>query len=174
MIDLFWGCLTGGILFALVSLVGGRTLHRTHGLHGSIRFHALRFLHPLTIVGAVTAFGGAGVLLVRHAELSDPMLVAVAAAIALLFSVAIHFGYVRPMAGSETSIGFSKSDYVGRTVLLTIGIREGKHGQVMIRMGAGNTCEPAASFDGAAIPSGSQVVVIEVRDHILYVSPADH
>ena len=57
---------------------------------------------------------------------------------------------------------------------VVIPIREAKRGQVMIRMGAGNTCEPAASFDGDAIPSGSQVVVIEVRDHILYVSPADH
>lgn len=174
MIDLFWGCLAGGILFALVSLLGGRALHRAHGLHGSLRFHALRFLHPMTIVGAVTAFGGAGVLLVRHAELSDPMLLVTAIAIALVFSVAIHFGYVRPMARSESSIGFSKNDYVGRTVLVTIPIPEGKRGQVMIRMGAGNTCEPAASFDGDAIPSGSQVVVIEVRDHILYVSPADH
>jgi membrane protein implicated in regulation of membrane protease activity len=174
MIDLFWGCLYGGILFALASLLGGRSLHRTHGLHGAIRFRGLRFLHPLTIVGSVTAFGGAGILLVRYAALSDTMLVALAAAIALLFSVAIHFGYVRPMARSETSIGFSKNDYVGRTALVTVPIREMTRGQVMIRMGAGNTCEPAASFDGDAIPSGSQVVVIEVRDHILYVSPADH
>lgn len=174
MIDLFWGCLFGGILFALASLFGGRSLHRTHGLHGSIRVRGLRLLHPLTIVGAVTAFGGAGILLVRYAGLPETILLLVAAAIALLFSVAIHFGYVRPMANSESSIGHSTNDYIGRTALVTVPIPETKRGQVMIRMGAGNTCEPAASFDGVAIPSGSQVVVIEVRDHILYVSPADH
>lgn len=174
MMDLYWGCLYGGILFALLSLLGGRSLHRAHGLNGSIRFHGLRLLHPLTIVGSTTAFGGAGILLARYTTLSDGLLPVFAALFALLFSVAIHFGYVRPMARSETSIGFSKNDYVGRTALVTVPIREMKRGQVMIRMGAGNTCEPAASFDGDAIPSGSQVVVIEVRDHILYVSPADH
>ena len=128
----------------------------------------------MTVVGAITAFGGAGVLLLRYAGLPEGMIIPVAAAIALLFSVAIHFGYVRPLANSESSIGFSTQDYIGRTALVTNPIPEGKRGQVMIRMGAGNTCEPAASFDGGAIPSGSQVVVIEVHDHILYVSPADH
>lgn len=193
MLDLYWGCLLGGVIFSLLTLVGAHSVHRLHGLHHLLRFRGARFLHPTTIVGGITAFGGAGLILAKHggfgvgalgsgevdAMLSHTalsniaMLNVMAGAIAILFSLAIHFGYVRPMARSESSIAFSKQDYIGKSCRVSSPIRANRHGQIMITMGAGNTCEPAAGIDGEAIPTGTLVVVVEVRDHILYVSPVE-
>jgi membrane protein implicated in regulation of membrane protease activity len=174
MIDLYWGCLIGGIIFSLVSLFGLRAHHGAHGAHHLLRFHAARFLHPTTIVGGITAFGGAGVLLTKYASMPVPAALLLAIAVAVVMSILVHLLLVKPMSNSEASMGFSRQEYVGRTALVTIPIPAAGHGQVMVNMGAGNTCEPAASFDGEAIPSHSRVVVVEVKDHTLYVTVADH
>jgi membrane protein implicated in regulation of membrane protease activity len=172
MIDVFWGCLIGGIFFALVTLLTGGLFHKLHGLHHSMRFHGARLLHPTTVVGAVTAFGGAGILLVKLTPLAGAPLIAVAAVIALVVSVAVHFGFVIPMERSESSIGFSIQDYRGMQGLVTVPVPARGHGQVMVKMGAANTVQIAASFDGT-IPRGATVVVVEVHDGILHVSAID-
>jgi membrane protein implicated in regulation of membrane protease activity len=176
MIEVFWGCLIGGIVFALISLIGGHSFHHgTHVFHGSHHVHmrGLHLLNPLTIVGAITAFGGAGILLERYMVAGTLPIVAVAIVIALVMSVIVHFLIVRPMDRSESSLAFSQAEYVGMTGLVTVPIPASGRGQVMVRVGAGNTVEPAASFDDRPIPSGSQIIVVEVRDHTLYVSASD-
>ena len=40
-------------------------------------------------------------------------------------------------------------------------------------MGAGNTFRTAASFDGTPIPEGTRIVVVEIRDGDLFVTPFD-
>lgn len=170
MIEIFWGCLIGGIAFALVSLLGGHHLHHgVHGLRHTPRIHGIQWLNPLTLVGAITAFGGAGILLVRYTALAGPPLVIMAIAIALLMSVILHFAVVRPMNNSEASIGYSISEFVGKTGRVTIPIPESGYGEVMIRMGAANACQIAASFDHEEIPTGREVVVVEVVGHTLHV-----
>src|SRR5689334_7064827 len=63
MIEIYWGCLIGGAIFALLSLLGG--LHHLHGLHALHGAHAhpghgfgMDYLNPLTIIGGITGFGG--------------------------------------------------------------------------------------------------------------------
>jgi membrane-bound ClpP family serine protease len=176
MIEVFWGCLVGGIIFSLISLLGGHSFHHgLHGVHGTHHLHVrgIHFLNPLTIVGAVTAFGGAGILLTKYSTLAETPLLAAAIFLALLLSVIVHFVIVKPMEHSENSMAFSVTEYVGMSGLVTVPIPATGHGQVMVNIGGGNTCEPAASFDEEPIPSGSKVVIVEVKDHTLFVSPVN-
>jgi hypothetical protein len=173
MIDLFWGCLIGGIFFALATLLLGGVFHKLHGFRHALRFHGFKAFHPTTVVGAVTAFGGAGILLAKYTPLEGGLLLTAAAMIALILSIAVHFGYVLPMDRAESSIGFSIQDYYGMSGLITVPVPARGHGQIMVKMGASNTCQIAASFDGKRIPKGSMVVVVEVRDGVLYVTPID-
>ncbi len=177
MNDVFWSCLIGGALFALVTLVGGGLhkggLHRLGGGHHTFRFRLLRFLHPTTVVGAITAFGGAGIMLARATAWPDGTLALAAATVAVVISIAVHFGYVLPSERAETSLAFSVNDFKGHTGTVTIAIGAAGHGEVMVRMGAGNTCHIAASFDSAEIPRGCTVVVVDVKGGILLVSPID-
>ncbi|MBS1910360.1 MAG: protease [Bacteroidetes bacterium] len=172
MIELFWCCLIGGIVFAILILISGG-LHHVHAFHHALRFRAFRFLHPTTIVGAITAFGGAGVLLERHTVLQEPLLTAVAAGSALAVSVGVHFGYVRPMDRAETSMAFSVRDYIGHTGEVTIAIRAGEHGEVMVHMGSMNYYVVARCSEGRDIGRGQKVVVVDVQDGVLSVTPLD-
>jgi len=174
MIELFWGCLIAGLLFAVISLVaGGFFGHGVGGLDHAFHFHGVDFLNPTTIFAAVMAFGGAGVLLVRYTSLSDTMTVAIAIAAALGLSSVVHVLYVRPMRRSESSLGFAEADLIGMTGRVTIPIPSTGYGEVMITIGGGNTCQVAASHDAREIPGGTVVVILEIREHALFVSPFD-
>ena len=181
MIDVFWGCLIGGMIFSLVSLFGIHGAH--HGIHaGHHDFsgahhgghsHFAHFLNPLTIVGGITAFGGAGILLTKYTTLSEYPLLAFAIISALLISVAVHTFFVKPLSKAESSIGFSMSDIVGKTARVTIPIPANGYGEVMISIGGGNNCQIATSHDEQEIRSGQRVVIVEVRNHAVIVSPFD-
>jgi membrane-bound ClpP family serine protease len=172
MLEFFWGCLIGGAIFSIFQLLAGDLFH--HGIDGAgheVAGHHLDWLHPTTIVGGITAFGGAGVILLRYTDLEAWPAVVMAVAIATVISAALHFLYVRPMRNSENSIGFSMNEYVGMIGEVTIPIPGKGCGEVMVRMGAANTCQIATSFNSEWISTGRRVVVIEAHSDLLVVSP---
>jgi membrane protein implicated in regulation of membrane protease activity len=173
MIEVYWSCLIGGIVFAIISFIAGDVFH--HGLdnlHGGFGDH-LDFLNPTTLVSAIAAFGGAGILLNEYTTLAPGSSIVLASCISIALSIALHFVYVRPMRRGENSVAFSMRDFPGQVGQVTVSIPAAGYGEVMIRIGAGNTNQIAASFDGSPIRNGARVVVIEVRDDTLLVSPFD-
>ena len=173
MNELFWSCLIGGIVFSILSLVAGDIFE--HGLDhvtGSLGEH-LEFLNPTTIVSAIATFGGAGVLLMEYSSLAGAPLVALAGLIAVGVAIGLHFVYIRPMRRGENSVAFSMADFPGMIGSVTIAIPSNGYGEVMMRVGAGNTNQIAASHDGRPIRAGEPVVVVEVRDDTLFVVPLD-
>ncbi|MBU5442579.1 protease [Paenibacillus sp. MSJ-34] len=168
MITLFWACLAGGALFAVVSVVLGDLM--SNALDGLLDFLSVDFLQPMVIASAVTAFGGAGILLDKYTDLGWIAVLALAVIIAVLLGAAVYFGYVKPMANSEVSTGFSLQDLAGKVGRVTVAIPAHGYGEVMVRVGAGNTNQIASSFDAADIPAGAEIVVIDVKESVLRVS----
>ena len=131
-------------------------------------------LDALSLVGGVTVFGGAGVVLETYAALGTLPTALVSAATGLALAVVMHFAYVRPMKQSENSTGFSLREYAGKIGEVNTAIPAQGYGEVLVRMGASTTFQPAASFDGTPIPVGTTVVVVEVEsDGALLVAPLE-
>lgn len=171
METLFMSCLVGGILYALVSIIFGDLIGQA--LDGALDFLSLdghSWLSPTALVGGITTFGGAGILLGRYTAFSSTAIVVIALFIALTAAVAVFFLYIKPMEQSENSIAFSLNDLSGKLGEVLVPISAKGYGEVMVKVGAGFTNQIAASFEGVEITSGSKVVVVEVRDSTLYVS----
>jgi len=171
METLFWACLLGGAMFAIVTVLFGDLV--SQALDGMLDFLSVKggwMFRPMVIVSGITAFGGAGLLLLRYTPLGNIL----AALLAILSSVAVAFAvfvlYVRPMENSENSVAFSIRDLSGKIGEVTVSIPPRGYGEVLVKAGAGNTNQIAASFDGEFIENGARVVVVEVRDDTLYVS----
>ncbi|EGG3263145.1 hypothetical protein HLH60_004641 [Salmonella enterica] len=96
-------------------------------------------------------WGGAGILLLKHTALTTFAVLVLALACALILSVAVFYGYVRPMRHAETSTAFSMKELTGREAVVSVTIPAKGYGEVMIRVGAGSTSLVAASFDGSQI-----------------------
>ncbi|WP_028611151.1 membrane protease regulatory membrane protein [Paenibacillus harenae] len=171
METLFWACLIGGIIYAVISVVFGDWL----GLlfDGALDFLSLEghsWLSPMSFVGGITVFGGAGILFERYSGFGITTILILSLLIAILAGVAVFFLYVRPMENSESSIAFSLHSLPGMLAEVLVPIPASGYGEVMVKVGAGFTNQIAASFDKVDIAGGSQVVVVEVKDSTLYVS----
>ncbi|NGZ73736.1 protease [Saccharibacillus alkalitolerans] len=172
METLYLGCLAGGALFALISVLFGDWIGDALG--GAFDALSFEFLQPIVLAGMVTVFGGAGILIERYANLTPALGMTAAVLCGLASGLLLYFGYVKPMRGSENSVGYSMNDLVGKIGEITVPVPEKGYGEVMVHMGgSGNTLHTAFSFDGDWIPSGVRIVVIDVVDGTLGVSELD-
>lgn len=179
MTEVYWACLLGGIIFSLLTFLLGDLFNHGHGGdvgggvdHGGVHFGEL--FHPVVLVGTITTFGGAGIILEKLSGQDVWSEAALAALIALVVSTGLYFLYVKPMRNRENSIGYSMVELPGRIGIVSTAIPGRGCGEVIITIAGSNTCQIASSFDGVAIAEGEQIVVVEVRDHTLYVTPIDN
>ncbi len=170
----FWCCLVFGALMAVVTLVFGDALGgATDGLFGWLSIDVHHLFQPVVLSGAVTVFGGTGLLLHRYSGWPSPGVYAVSAATAAVIAAGMYFLYVRPMRSSENSTGYSMSELAGKRAEVLTPIPASGCGEVLVRVGAGNVNHVAASFDGEEVPAGTPVVVVEVKEGTLFVSRMD-
>lgn len=165
---LFWGCLAGGVLFAVVTVLLGDVL--SGALDGVLDFLSVDFFKPVVLAAGITVFGGTGIMLVKYTDLSSVPQVVISLLAAILLSIAVYFGYVRPMENSENSTGFSIKEMAGRIGQVTVPVPAQGYGEVMVKVGAGNTLHIASSFDKKPVAAGVRVVIVEVAEDVLRVS----
>lgn len=171
METIYIACLAGGILYAIVSVIFGDWISQAiDGMFDFLSLDGPAYLQPMTIVGGITIFGGAGLLLERYSGISEPVIALLALLIAIAGAIAVFFLYVRPMENSENSIAFSLGSLAGSLGEVIVPIPEQGCGEVLVKVGAGNTNQIAASFEEKPISAGSKIVVVEVREGVLYVS----
>lgn len=172
---LFWACLIGGILYAVITIVFSDVIsHALDGLLDFLSLDGLPWFQPMTLVGGITVFGGAGLLLERYTSLAAGPVAGIALLAAIVVGAGVYFLYVKPMEDAESSTGYSMEEMPGKLAEVLVPIPASGYGEVMLQMGAaGVTNRMAASFDGEPVDAGAKVVVVEVRDGTLYVSKID-
>ncbi|WNC14008.1 NfeD family protein [Brevibacillus brevis] len=159
-------CLVCGVLYALAALIFGHT-----GLDGVGHGHVhLPLFQPILLVSGVTAFGAAGYLLTRFTAWSQPAVCGAAVLIGVALAVAAYFLWVEPMSRAENSTGYTMDQLGGKVGEVSTTIPANGLGEVLVKMVSGTTFHMAASLEGVPIKQGSRVVVVEVRDHVLYVT----
>jgi hypothetical protein len=174
METMYLACLIVGILYAVVSVIFGDWLSQAlDGVFDFLSSEGWSFLQPMTLVGSITVFGGAGYLLTEYSALGGWSILLLAALIAAAAGAAVYFLYVRPMENSENSIAFSMQSLPGALGEVIVPIPGEGYGEVLLKVGAGVTNQIAASFEGKPIPAQSKVVVVDVKDGTLYVSEID-
>lgn len=171
METIFWWILAGGAIFTVISVLIGDVLGSW--LDGALELPGLDWFRPVVLLGSITAFGGAGVLLTKYTGLSTGWIVVFALGVALVIGILVFFAFIKPMSNSEVSSGFSMSELTGRIGEVTIPVPEVGYGEVMIRLGAGNTIHTASSFDHKPLAAGARIVVVEVAEGVVRVAYLD-
>lgn len=170
MLDIYWICLIGGVLFALVTIIFGDILGDIFGgFFDVLSMDHLDFLQPMVLVGGITVFGGSGIMLSRYTSLELIPVVIISVMISLAVSVLVYFSYVRPMKNCENSTGYSMKDLVGKIGEVSVPIPVKGYGEVVMKVGAGNTNQIAGNLEQEELPAGTRVVVGETKEGILFV-----
>lgn len=170
MLEFYWVCFIGGVLFALVTIIFGDILGDfLDGFFDFLSMDHFDFLQPMVLVGGITILGGSGIMLHHYTRLEPLPVAVISLAIAVVASVIVYFAYVKPMKNSENSSGYSMQDLVGKIGEVTVPIPVGGYGEVVVKAGLGLTNQIAANMDQTEIPTGTRVVVGEVKDGVLHV-----
>lgn len=168
MLQLYWTCFAGGILFTLVTVVLGDMI--SHAVNGALDFLSADWLNPTVLVGGITAFGGAGIVLSGHTALAWPVVALLAGMAAAAAGALLYFASVKPLKNCENSTAYSMERLIGKMGEVITPIPAKGYGEVLLKVGAGHANHIAASFDRTDIQAGARVVVVEVRDGTVYVS----
>ena len=158
-------CLAVGLVYALVTLLWGDALSDMLG-----EIH-LPLLQPVLLVSGLTAFGGIGFLLTKLTAMSAWAVFVSSLFAGGVLAVGAYFLWIRPMDQAEASVGYSMSQLQGKIGEVGTSIPVDGMGEVLIKLVSGVTHHMAASLENQPIPAGTRVVVVEVRDHVLYVTP---
>ncbi|MNC58378.1 putative membrane protein YuaF [compost metagenome] len=109
-------------------------------------------------------------MLVQYTAIPALLAAVVAVAIAAVIGFLVGRYYVKPMKNTENSTAYTMKGLSGRLGEVITSIPTGGCGEVLVKVGAGNSNHIAESFDGSAIQAGNRVVVVDVRDGVLFVS----
>jgi membrane-bound ClpP family serine protease len=171
MQELYLGCLIGGILFAIITIIFGDILDSAFdGIFEIFSLDGFDFIHPSVLVAGITIFGGTGILLNKYSPWKGLSILLLTVIISLLLSFVFFFMYVKPMKKCENSVCFSSKDFIGKIGEVSIPISPNGCGEIMLKIGAGLTNQIAASYDGEEYVTGTKVIVAEVKEGALYVS----
>ncbi|WP_163538758.1 protease [Gracilibacillus sp. YIM 98692] len=167
VIDIYWWLLWGSLGFALIFLFLGNVLD---GILDSLFDSIGEFLNPLLLFGTLSVIAGSGVLLTKYSGLNHVLVLLVS----LLFGIGayflIYYFLVIPMTNAESSTSISMYDLEGEAGEVITTIPAKGMGEVFIKSTNGSRSETASSFDQKEIKQGTRIVVVQVRDHVLYVS----
>ncbi len=162
-------------MFSLLTFLLSDMLHFHHGLghvgvdagHEGLQLGEI--FHPVVLVGGVTVFGAAGIVLERTADYEPFPEAILAMLIAMVVSISLYFLYVKPMRNRENSVGYSMRELPGKIGAVSTTIPAVGYGEVIITIAGSNTCQIAASMDGKPIREGERIVVVEANDHAVLV-----
>lgn len=166
MTELYWICFIGGAVFAVLLVVFDSALG---GWLDGVLDVLPDAVHPMSLVGGVVAFGGAGILFTQYSPFAAWVSLALSLLIAVALAVGLFFFYVKPMREAENSIAYSMSELPGRIGEVTIPIPVGGFGEVEFSFGHGRFHEIAESAEGEELAAGERVLAIEVKDRVVRV-----
>jgi membrane-bound ClpP family serine protease len=158
--------ITCGILTVLYVLLGDI-------LEGIFDFIPEGIFSPTLLLSFLTFLSCSGYIFERFTSVSSMIGFLISLTIALILSVLLHFFVLVPLSSAEKSLAYHEDDLKGRVGQVILTIPHDGFGEVLISGVGGNIAKPAKSFDEESIASGRDVLVIDVKDGVLYVSPLE-
>ncbi|MNM71020.1 putative membrane protein YuaF [compost metagenome] len=139
-------------------------------MDGGFEFLHYDFFKPIVTISGLTAFGGVGYLLEKYSNIESWQILILSILIGIAIGILMVFVYIKPMKKSENSISYSVGSLPGSIGEVSITIPSKGSGEVIIKVGAGLTNHIAESIDNVEIKNGEKIVVVDVKDKILFVS----
>lgn len=158
----------------LYVLIGSGCLTLLYVLFGDVLEGAdelTSFLNPVLILAFLTFFSATAFILEKITGMNSIFIIIIAIIVAFLLDVLLNVFVLVPMKSAEQSLSYTEKSLEGRVGKVIISIPAEGFGEVVIESISGMISKPAISFEGGGISEGEEVLVIEIKDGVLYVKP---
>ncbi|MDM5218073.1 MULTISPECIES: NfeD family protein [Bacillus amyloliquefaciens group] len=139
-----------------------------HGLSEAI---PVSFLNPALILSFLTIFSASGYIGEIAAPLSSLVIALLSFVLSVLLVSLLHFFVLVPLSSAEESLAYRETDLKGRVGRVITSVPKDGYGEVIIEGIGGAISKSAVSFDQEQIKYGTAVLVIDVKDGVLFVTP---
>ncbi len=124
---------------------------------------------PLVIASAITTFGAIGLISMTGFGLDGLMSTIVALGFAGAIGVALFFGVVKFMYGSQSNSVFSLDELIGFEAEIITPVPENGLGEIAYKANGIRSTLTARSLDGEAIRRGADVIIREISGSVAVV-----
>lgn len=132
---------------------------------------ATGFLNPTLIMAFITFTSASGYLFEIMTSFNHILILITSVIIAIILDIMLNVFILIPLSSAEESLTYTADSLKGRVGKVIIPIPEDGFGEVIIQSNSGTIAKSAISFENKAIPEGQQVLVIDVQNGVLQVSP---
>ncbi|MFC4322101.1 NfeD family protein [Litchfieldia salsa] len=158
------GLVIGGVLTFLYILFGDL-------LDGMFELVPDGILNPTLVLSFVTFTSASGYLFEKISTISSLIIFLISIVLSLILVTMLHVFVLVPLSSAEESLVYRDDDLKGRIGKVIISIPEEGFGEVILEGMGGNIAMSARSFEEKPIPYETKVLVIDVKDSVLYVLP---
>ncbi|EZP59304.1 hypothetical protein RCC94_12000 [Exiguobacterium acetylicum] len=128
-----------------------------------------QIFHPTLILSFVIITSAIGFGLEQLSPLGSILILIISSVIALLVTTLMHIFLFVPMAQAEQSLGFSEQMLEGRSATVIVPIPTEGYGEILLDDVSGRVSKSAVLFEGPALPQGTKVLVIEIKQGVASV-----
>lgn len=129
------------------------------------------FFNPALILSFLTFFSASAYITEIASSLSPVLIIIISIVIAFILTSVLNLFVFIPMKSAEESLSYTEESLKGRVGKLILSIPLDGYGEIVIESKSGTISKPAASYDNQEIQAGNRVLVIEVENGVLYVTP---
>ncbi|MFD4928830.1 hypothetical protein ACFWMS_07865 [Peribacillus butanolivorans] len=127
--------------------------------------------NPTLIFSFLTVFFASGFLFESVTGLNSVVIAAISLLISLSTVTLLNVFVLIPISSAEESLAFHDNDLRGRVGRVLTSIPVDGFGEVLIESISGSIAKTAASFKNEGIASDTKVLIIEVKNGVVYVMP---
>jgi membrane protein implicated in regulation of membrane protease activity len=129
------------------------------------------FLNPTLILSFLTIASGSGYVLISLTSFGALPVFLISFVIAFILVTIINLFILVPISTAHESLTITEEDIKGRLGTVITSVPIDGYGEVLITSKSGTFSKPAVSFDREAIPSETKVLIIDIQNGVLQVSP---
>lgn len=132
------------------------------------------FLNPTLILAFIIFFSAIAYGFEFLTALSHVLIIGISVVVAFILDAILNMFVLIPLSSAQESLVYTTDSLKGRIGRVIIPIPSDGFGEVVLHNKSGTISKPAASFRHTAIQEGEKVLIIEVRDGVLYVSSYEY
>ncbi|MDQ0232549.1 NfeD family protein [Metabacillus malikii] len=129
------------------------------------------FLNPTLLLSFITILSGTGFLLEKFTNIQSIFILLLAVTVSLILVTILNLFVFIPLSKAEQSLVYTNDSLKGRVGKVITTIPKDGFGEVVLNGKGGTIAKSAVSFDEEEIKEGKMVLVIDVKNGVLHVSP---
>ncbi|GAD15163.1 hypothetical protein GBL_3380 [Geobacillus kaustophilus GBlys] len=133
--------------------------------------------HPLFSPQLVLSFfivgSAVGLLAEWYTDWASSLVLWLAIGVALVAVLLLHFFVFLPLRSAEASLGYTDADLEGALAKVIVSVPPDGLGEILISRKSGAVAKAAKSANNEAIPSGEEVIIVQMENGVAVVARHD-